>query len=117
MRFLILLPFALAGCDMGHLGNPLLLPVTAVTTAVGNASYDARRQKVSDYVYAHHRDILADIQAGNGPALTAALKLAKVPPKARPELLARLKQDFAMYKDDTPDARENLVVTLMVHGL
>ena len=102
---------------MGHLGNPLLLPIGAVTTAVGNAGYEARRNKVSDYVSAHHRDILVDIQAGNGPALTTALDLAKVHPKARAELLALLKKDFAMYKDNTADARENLVVTLMVHGL
>ena len=117
MRLLFLLPLALAACDMGHLGNPLLLPIGAVTTAVGNAGYEARRNKLSDYVNAHHNDILADIQAGNGPALTHALDLAKVHPSARADLLARLQKDFAMYRDNTAEARENLVVTLMVHGL
>ncbi len=117
MRLLFLLPVALAGCDMGHLGNPVLLPVSALITAVGNAGYDARRQKLSDHVSAHHPDILRDIRAGTGPALTTALDLAGIAPATRPDLLALLKKDFSLFQADTPKSRENLVVTLMVHGV
>ncbi|QFT64270.1 hypothetical protein [Roseivivax sp. THAF30] len=44
----LLLPLALAACSEApnHLGNPLLLPVSALTTGAQNAAYDPRRAEV-----------------------------------------------------------------------
>jgi len=107
---------ALSGCDMGHLGNPAMWPGMAVGSSVENATYNARRKKVAAHVTAHQQDILDDIRAGGGSNLNTGMDLARVPTQTRPELLRTLKADINKFSPDTPQARENLVVWLMVHG-
>lgn len=117
MRFICLaMVLTLTGCDAGHLGNPALWPGMAVGSGIENASYNARRKQVQGHVTAHQGEILADIRTGNGPALTKAMDLARVPVKIRAGLVQMLKQDIAKFTPDTPHAREQLVVWLMVHG-
>ena len=58
MRALAALLF-LSACDAGHLGNPLLLPVHGVASAISNASYAQRRQVVKSALTAHEGDIRA----------------------------------------------------------
>ncbi|HHI70900.1 MAG TPA: hypothetical protein ENJ91_07840 [Rhodobacteraceae bacterium] len=106
----------LAGCDMGHLGNPLLWPVGAVSTTVENASYGAKRKKVENYVAAHQFEMISDIAVGGGPAISKGMDLAGIPQARRPEFLPILKEDIAMFRPNTPEAREKLVIALMVHG-
>lgn len=110
------LVLALGGCDMGHLGNPVMWPGMVVGRGIENATYNARRARVSEHVETHQSDILADIRAGGGPALTTGADLARVPPMARPEMIRVMQSDIAKFTPDTPQAREQLMVWFMVHG-
>lgn len=108
LAFLLLLP----ACDAGHLGNPLLLPAAAVTNAAQNAAYDSRRAKVAAYVKTHHNTLLSEAAQGAGPHLNASYDLARVPAAARERLSKQIHAERALYQE----SRENLVITLMVHG-
>jgi len=110
------LVLALGGCDMGHLGNPVMWPGMVVGGGIENASYNARRARVAEHVEAHQGDILGDIRAGGGPALTTGADLARVPIAARPEMIRIMQSYVAKFTPDTPPAREQLVVWFMVHG-
>ena len=114
--FFLGLVMLLSACDMGHLGNPVMWPGMVVGGGLENAGYNARRGKVKAHVNAHHSDILADIQRGGGPALSEGADLARVPKAARAEMLRVLKQDYIKFSPDTDQAREMLVIWLMVHG-
>ena len=107
---------ALAACDMGHLGNPVMWPGMAVGSGLENASYNARRRQVQDHLAQNYVAVLTDIRSGGGPALTLGADLARVPPGTRPELIRSLKRDIAKFTPDTPAARERLLVWFMVHG-
>lgn len=111
---MILLVVGTTGCGTGpsHLPNPVLLPGQAVTTGFENAAYNARRNRVSTHVEAHHALIMSDVVAGTGPQLTKAMDLARVAPARRPALTQVMQEDMALYRRD-PEA---LVVALMVHG-
>jgi hypothetical protein len=106
----------LSACDMAHLGNPVMWPAMVVGNAAQNASYNARRTRVEAHVNAHHGDILNEIENGGGPALSQGMNLARVPKQTRPEVLRILKKDIAKFSPDTDQAREMLVVWLMMHG-
>jgi hypothetical protein len=110
------LVLALGGCDMGHLGNPVMWPGMVVGGGIENASYNARRKRVSGHIMAHQAEILADIRAGGGPALTTGADLARVPDAVRPEMIRIMQSDIAKFTPDTAQAREQLVVWFMVHG-
>jgi len=112
----LILVLALGGCDMGHLGNPVMWPGMAVGSVIENASYNARRKQVSKHVAAHYSDILADIRAGGGPALTLGADLARIPAAARPALIRTMQSDIAKFTPDSKQTRERLVVWFMVHG-
>ncbi len=106
------LPLLVAcSAEANHLGNPLTWPAAAVTTALSNASYDARRAKVTAFVNAHHRAIISQASAKGGPAYLQALSLAQVPENRRASLKAELTNN-PIYADNA----EALVVALMVHG-
>ena len=117
MRIILgVMALALGGCDMGHLGNPLMWPGMAVGNAVENTAYNARRMKVSDHVNAHQFEILTDIGVGGGPALGKAFDLARIRKTNRPQVLRDLQKEIAMYRPNTDEAREQLVIALMVNG-
>ena len=65
--------------NANHIGNPLLLPVGAITTGIQNAGYNARRSQVKFYVIANHDLLRADVDAGTGPTLTNLMLIAKTP--------------------------------------
>ena len=111
---LVLLPVlaALPACDAGHLGNPVLLPVSAVSTGLENATYNARRKQVKDYVLAHHGALMHEVRSGKGEHLSRAYTLARVAPARHAVLTKRLAEDAALYGSDA----EALTVALMVHG-
>ena len=65
MRILTLC-IMLVGCSntqATHLGNPLLLPIGAVTTGVENGFYNARRKRVAAYIAANKPALRADVIA------------------------------------------------------
>lgn len=110
------LVLVLGACDMGHLGNPVIWPGLVVGSSLENATYNARRTRVSSHIAAHYSDILTDIRAGGGPTLTVGADLARVPPRKRPEMTRIMQDDIAKFTPDTPAARERLLVWFMVHG-
>ena len=112
----LVMVLVLGACDMGHLGNPVMWPGMIVGGAIENASYDARRKRVSDHVAANYNALIADIRAGGGPTLTKAADLAIVHPTARATMRQDLRNDLGKFTPDSPAARENLVVWIMVHG-
>ncbi|PIE12185.1 MAG: hypothetical protein CSA70_10610 [Rhodobacterales bacterium] len=103
---------ALGGCDTGHLPNPVLLPVHAVTNGIQNANYTARRKRVATYVKANHGAIIAELRGRGGPHATQAADLARVPPSKRPAMYKTLSQDIRLYETEP----EPLIVAFMVHG-
>ncbi|SIS65391.1 hypothetical protein SAMN05421759_10292 [Roseivivax lentus] len=71
---------ALSACssEPNHLGNPMLLPVSAVTTGIGNAAYNARRAAVKSAVTEAGPALLTDLE------IQARLwQTAPVPPEDR----------------------------------
>lgn len=116
MRILLTLPL-LAACASpnapSHLPNPLLLPFAAISNGITNASYNARRAKVSRFVTQNFDALKAEFTAPNQPLLTQAMNLARVPAASRPALLAELRSNPQIYTTQDP---EPLVVTLMVYG-
>jgi hypothetical protein len=106
----------LLGCtngDANHIGNPLLLPVGAVTTGVENGFYNARRKRVEQYIAANKPALHADVLAGHGPTLTALYKIAKTPVKNQAALARELSRGQTQYFADDP---EPMVVAVMVHS-
>lgn len=102
----------LAACtgEANHLGNPLLLPVNAIGSAIGNGAYNQRRGKVETFVKSNHPTLIADIRAGGGEALTEAYNIANVPNQIRPEHTLQLQSDLALYQA----ILEALIVAIMV---
>ncbi len=108
---LLFLPLV-AACttEANHLGNPLLLPVTAIGTAFGNGAYNQTRGKVELFVKTNHPALIADIRNGGGPALTKVFDIADVPKEARDPHTLQLQSDLALYANNY----DALVVAIMV---
>ena len=101
-----------AGCTSGanHLGNPVLLPLSAIGSSIGNATYNQTRGKVEIFVKTNHPALVADIQRGGGPALTRVFDIANVPKPIRAEHTLQLQSDLALYANNL----DALVVAIMV---
>lgn len=85
MRAALLL-LALAGCDAGHLGNPLRWPFDAAATALENAAYGARRDRVSALLATEG----VAIRAGDAAALARLWTVSRAPEASRPAILRDL---------------------------
>ncbi len=100
---------ALAGCDFGHLGNPLSLPVRAVAAGVENASYDARRSRVSGYLAANK--ILLNASSASSPVWAGLFDLAGIAPSMQAKAAHEVKE-----QPGHPEWLERATVIAMVHG-
>lgn len=98
--------------EANHLGNPMLLPLSGVSTVIGNAAYEKRRGQVEVIVKANYDTIRKDISAGGGPVLTKAMDAAGIPVEERPARTIQLQSDMGIY-NASPGA---LVTALMVYG-
>ncbi|MEO1640622.1 MAG: hypothetical protein AAFU41_15375 [Pseudomonadota bacterium] len=114
MRWLIVAMVLVSGCsgEANHLGNPLTLPFSGAATVIGNAAYEKRRAQVEVVVKSNFDAILADIDAGGGPALTKAMDTAQIPHSDRPTRITQMRGDLPLYAA-SPAA---LVTALMVYG-
>ena len=114
MRSSLIFLILVAGCtrEANHLGNPLLLPVNALTSVTENAIYNARRGRVEVAVKSRFPEVIADIRAGGGPAVTDAMDIAGIAQAERPARLLQLQGDIGIYEGN-PGA---LVTALMVYG-
>ena len=114
MRWPLITVLLVTACtqEANHLGNPLLLPVTGISTVIGNAAYEKRRGEVELIVKSNYEAIKTDIRAGGGPVLTKAMDAAGIPMRDRPARILQLQSDIGLYQT-TPGA---LVTALMVYG-
>lgn len=114
MRWPMIAVLLTAACsqEANHLGNPLLLPLSGISTVFGNAAYEQRRGQVEIIVKSNHQAILENIRAGGGPLLNEAFDSAGVPERDRPTRVIQLQSDLGLY-ETTPGA---LVTALMVYG-
>jgi hypothetical protein len=99
--------------EANHLGNPLLLPVSAIGTVFDNAVYSERRGRVEVIVKSQFDTIKSDIRAGGGPVLTMAMDAAGVPLGDRPTRIIQLQSDMGLYENGPGP----LVTALMVYGV
>lgn len=106
MRFTLGFIVVLAGCsEANHLGNPLLLPVTAIGAAIENASYDRRRAAVKAWIVDHEAQMRAE--GFEGPVTEALLE--SLPQGRRMQARQDLKQAAAF-----SDFSERATVIVMV---
>ena len=114
MRSSLILLILVAGCsqEANHLGNPLLLPVNALTSATENAVYNQRRGRVEIAVKSTFDQIIPEIRAGGGPAISTAMDEAGIPLQDRPARITQLRGDIGIYENN-PGA---LVTALMVYS-
>ena len=106
----VLLSLVLLGCNQpNHLGNPLTLPVRAVSHAAGEAAYNARRSRVSAFLTTHQ----AAFQTGQAStnARQSLLQVGKVKPEHHQKVLREIAE--------TPygsDWVERATIIVMVHS-
>ncbi|MBB5723829.1 hypothetical protein FHS72_003474 [Loktanella ponticola] len=114
MRISLISLIFIAACssDANHIGNPLLLPVNALTSMTENAIYTQRRGQVELAVKSTFDQIIPEINSGGGPAISTAMEAAGIPLAERPARLTQLRGDIGLY-DANPGA---LVTALMVYG-
>jgi len=91
--------------DANHLGNPLTLPIRAVTAAVENSAYDRERAGVKTWIIENEAAMRAEGFAG---PVTGAL-LATLPSGRR----AQAQRDF-IEASAYPDFTERATVVVMV---
>lgn len=106
----------LLGCSNGnanHIGNPITLPISAITTGLENVSYNTRRNRVKANVIKNRKQLKKDVIAGNGPALNQIFEIAKIPAQKQAPLLKELQRGIETYFNTNI---EPLVVTIMVHS-
>lgn len=114
MRSSLIFLIFVAGCtgEANHFGNPLLLPVNALTSVTENAIYNERRGRVEVAVKSNFNQIIPEIRAGGGPAISTAMEEAGIPLQERPARLVQLRGDIAIYENN-PGA---LITALMVYS-
>lgn len=95
-----------------HVPPLVLLPAAAISHALQEAPYRARRAEVVRFVTPRQEVICAEIAAGNGPTLQQAMRLARIPPGDHEVVAARLANDPTLCSGSA----DALIVALMVHG-
>lgn len=106
-RWGVALLFGLAACSQpNHLGNPLMLPLNGLSTAIENASYDRQRRLVKSFLTEKAATMRAEQFSGSA---TDAL-LGTIPMQHREKVRHELR-DAAQY----PDFVERATVIVMVH--
>lgn len=101
------------GSEANHLGNPLTLPIHGATTAISNAAYQARRDRVSSYLSNNRSAIQAEAQGTPGTAFSGLMQVARIPETTRP-LLHRDIAEIATVQG--ADWVERATVIAMVHS-
>ena len=108
LRLIHLCPlvFVAACTQPNHLGNPLLLPIGAITTGIENAGYNRQRAQVKAWIAQNEAAMRAE--GFNGP-VTRSL-LASLPAQNRQQTRADLRNAAAH-----SDFVERATVSVMVH--
>lgn len=110
-RFALPLCSLLAACADG--GVTLYNPLTgAPVTTVDPQGYAERRAQVEVAVKSRFEAVLADIEAGGGPALSVAMDAAAVPLAERADRTVQMQTNLSTYRRN-PDA---LISSLLLYG-
>jgi hypothetical protein len=114
MRSSLIYLILVAACsgENNHLSNPFLLPVNALTSTTENMIYNQRRGRVEVAVKSTFNQIIPEIRAGGGPAITTAMEAAGISGQDRPARLIQLRGDIRIYENN-PGA---LITALMVYS-
>ncbi len=102
----IVLFLAVAGCDAGHLGNPLTLPVRVAIAGAENAAYDRDRSRVKTYITENEAALKAE--RFGGPVTATLLSVVQEPDREKVRSEVRGAASF-------PDFVERATVIVMVH--
>ncbi len=114
---LLLFPACASANDGSHLPRPWEIPGAVIGGGIENSLYKARRGRVKAHVAANFDAIMAEMQAGYGPALERGFGLAKVKAEKRPQLIREVLSHPEIYLEGTrPEQIEKLTVAFMVHG-
>jgi hypothetical protein len=119
---LALMTAPLAACSTSNDGNmigaPWQWPGAIVSGAVGNAIYDARRNRVKTHVSGNFDAISTEARAGGGPMMAEAARLAEVPQTRRAQLFAQMRDSHGVYfdKPTREEAIEAVTIAFMVYG-
>jgi hypothetical protein len=104
--------------DGNMIGAPWTWPGAIVSSGISNAIYDARRNRVKDYITTNFDAITAQARVGEGALLIEAARLAEVPDHRRAELYAQLRDNYATFfdKPTREEAIEAVTVAFMVYS-
>lgn len=96
---LLTLAFSLIACsnNASHMPNVFQLPGAVVGSAIDNAVYNARRNKVTAFVKEHYSEIHQDVMAGGGQHLQQALLVAEIPETKHKQAIQQLISDQTLY--------------------
>lgn len=114
MRIAILI-LLLMGCsgEANHLGNPLTWPVSGAATALSNATYQARRDRVSRYLERNHTQIQAEARTSHGAAFAELARLARISASSLQNVHSEIAQLNPQPFDEWV---ENATIIAMVYG-
>jgi len=104
--FIVAVCLVPACTDANHFGNPLTLPVSAITNAAENGAYNRERAQVKAWIA--ENEVTMRAEGFRGPVTDSLLET--LPPEASVQANADL-IDSAAY----PDFVERATVVVMVH--
>lgn len=113
MRSIVFALILTACTAPNHLGNPLTLPVRGIANGISNATYDARRGRVTAHLQANAVAIRAEALSSPGAAITGLIQIARVPAPSQAHMVSDLAEISAR---PPPDWVERATVIAMVHG-
>lgn len=97
MRITALIFLGLAAACSADGTSPVLGPLQAMGAGLQNQISNENRGAVEVFVKSNHPALIADVQRGGGPTLTAAYDLAEAPQPLRATQTLRLQSDLALY--------------------
>lgn len=113
-----LLPIALTACTgASHIPGPWEIPGSVIGTTIGNARYEAKRDKVKAYLTLYYDIILTELSGGRGEHIFALYEHADVPR----EKFSIITQEFVsnpnIYQNGSSGENiEKMTITIMVHS-
>lgn len=106
MRFLTPLLLLTACSEANHIGNPLLLPIGALATAIDNVAYGQQRAKIKTYITQNASQMR--IERFRGPVTKGLLQT--IPASVRD----RVRDEIAELPAG-PEFAEQATIIVMVH--
>jgi len=108
-------PAACTGAS--HIPPPWEIPGAVIGTTIGNARYEAKRNKVKTALTENYGYILQELRMGQGPYFTHACSLARVASADCINVHQEIISNPDIYLSRSPDENiESMTVAIMVHG-